>query len=221
MKRKKSRKESKPKFNLLIIVFVPLIIILLGFRIIVYNQSFYEKEFQKNNVYETFPEQTVDIEVGNLFNYLINDKKLDTTFFNEKEKSHLKDVKDMIDSAINLLLILILLFFILLIYFYNTKQLIIFFNSLMLGSFLSIFLILIIFLLSLSNFDDLFLNFHLISFNNDLWLLNPETDNLIKLFPQQFFYDALSRVVIYSLIISVLVLIFSFYIRNRLKYNNT
>ena len=44
------------------------------------------KEFQKNNVYETFPEQTVDIEVGNLFNYLINDKKLDTTFFNEKEK---------------------------------------------------------------------------------------------------------------------------------------
>jgi len=221
MKRKKSRKESKPKFNLLIIVFVPLIIILLGFRIIVYNQSFYEKEFQKNNVYETFPEQTVDIEVGNLFNYLINDKKLDTTFFNEKEKSHLKDVKDMIDSAINLLLILILLFFILLIYFYNTKQLIIFFNSLMLGSFLSIFLILIIFLLSLSNFDDLFLNFHLISFNNDLWLLNPETDNLIKLFPQQFFYDALSRIVIYSLIISVLVLIFSFYIRNRLKYNNT
>ena len=127
----------------------------------------------------------------------------------------------MIDSAINLLLILILLFFILLIYFYNTKQLIIFFNSLMLGSFLSIFLILIIFLLSLSNFDDLFLNFHLISFNNDLWLLNPETDNLIKLFPQQFFYDALSRIVIYSLIISVLVLIFSFYIRNRLKYNNT
>jgi len=221
MKRKKSRKESKPKFNLLIIVFVPLIIILLGFRIIVYNQSFYEKEFQKNNVYETFPEQTVDIEVGNLFNYLINDKKLDTTFFNEKEKSHLKDVKDMIDSAINLLLILILLFFILLIYFYNTKQLIIFFNSLMLGSFLSIFLILIIFLLSLSNFDDLFLNFHLISFNNDLWLLNPETDNLIKLFPQQFFYDALSRIVIYSLLISVLVLIFSFYIRNRLKYNNT
>ena len=221
MKRKKSRKESKQKFNLLIIVFVPLIIILLGFRIIVYNQSFYEKEFQKNNVYETFPEQTVDIEVGNLFNYLINDKKLDTTFFNEKEKSHLKDVKDMIDSAINLLLILILLFFILLIYFYNTKQLIIFFNSLMLGSFLSIFLILIIFLLSLSNFDDLFLNFHLISFNNDLWLLNPETDNLIKLFPQQFFYDALSRIVIYSLLISVLVLIFSFYIRNRLKYNNT
>lgn len=221
MKRKKSRKESKPKFNLLIIVFVPLIIILLGFRIIVYNQSFYEKEFQKNNVYETFPEQTVDIEVGNLFNYLINDKKLDTTFFNEKEKSHLKDVKDMIDSAINLLLILILLFFILLIYFYNTKQLIIFFNSLMLGSFLSIFLILIIFLLSLSNFDDLFLNFHLISFNNDLWLLNPETDNLIRLFPQQFFYDALSRIVIYSLLISVLVLIFSFYIRNRLKYNNT
>src|SRR3989344_4406730 len=220
MKRKKSRKESKPKFNLLIIVFVPLIIILLGFRIIVYNQSFYEKEFQKNNVYETFPEQTVDIEVGNLFNYLINDKKLDTTFFNEKEKSHLKDVKDMIDSAINLLLILILLFFILLIYFYNTKQLIIFFNSLMLGSFLSIFLILIIFLLSLSNFDDLFLNFHLISFNNDLWLLNPETDNLIRLFPQQFFYDALSRIVIYSLLISVLVLIFSFYIRNRLKYNN-
>ena len=38
-------------------------------------------------------------------------------------------------------------------------------------------------------FDRLFLRFHLISFSNTLWMLNPN-DSLILMFPQGFFYDA-------------------------------
>jgi len=39
-------------------------------------------------------------------------------------------------------------------------------------------------------FDQLFLKFHLISFTNKLWQLDPAKDYLIMLFPQGFFYDA-------------------------------
>ena len=39
-------------------------------------------------------------------------------------------------------------------------------------------------------FDQLFLKFHLISFTNELWQLDPAKDYLIMLFPQGFFYDA-------------------------------
>ena len=42
---------------------------------------------------------------------------------------------------------------------------------------------------SLFNFDRLFLQFHLLSFSNDLWLLDPSRDYLIMLFPQGFWYD--------------------------------
>ncbi len=39
------------------------------------------------------------------------------------------------------------------------------------------------------NFDQLFLNFHLISFANDFWQLDPARDYLIRLFPEGFWYD--------------------------------
>ncbi len=37
------------------------------------------------------------------------------------------------------------------------------------------------------DFDSLFILFHRIAFTNDLWLLNPQTDLLIRLMPTEFF----------------------------------
>ena len=42
----------------------------------------------------------------------------------------------------------------------------------------------------LFNFDQLFLQFHLFSFANELWQLDPTKDYLIMLFPGEFWYDA-------------------------------
>ena len=42
----------------------------------------------------------------------------------------------------------------------------------------------------LLNFDQLFLQFHLFSFANELWQLDPARDYLIMLFPGGFWYDA-------------------------------
>ena len=43
---------------------------------------------------------------------------------------------------------------------------------------------------SLVGFDRLFRAFHLVSFSNDLWQLDPRKDYLIAMFPQGFFLDA-------------------------------
>ena len=51
-------------------------------------------------------------------------------------------------------------------------------------------LVLLIGLGSLVGFDRLFLAFHLISFSNDLWQLDPSRDYLIMMFPQGFFLEA-------------------------------
>ena len=42
------------------------------------------------------------------------------------------------------------------------------------------------------NFEALFWRFHLISFANDFWLLDPSRDYLIMLFPSGFWYDVAS-----------------------------
>lgn len=47
---------------------------------------------------------------------------------------------------------------------------------------------------ALADFRQLFLQFHLVSFTNDLWLLDPARDHLIQLFPQGFFFDAAVRI---------------------------
>jgi integral membrane protein (TIGR01906 family) len=44
------------------------------------------------------------------------------------------------------------------------------------------------------DFEQLFLQFHFMSFSNDLWLLDPRTDRLIQLFPQGFFFDLAMRI---------------------------
>ncbi len=57
------------------------------------------------------------------------------------------------------------------------------------GSGLTIILVLALGLGALLDFDRLFLQFHLVSFTNELWLLDPTKDYLIMLFPQGFWYD--------------------------------
>ena len=58
------------------------------------------------------------------------------------------------------------------------------------GSGITLALMLAMGLGTLFNFDQLFWQFHLLSFTNELWQLDPAKDYLIMLFPQGFWYDA-------------------------------
>ena len=55
---------------------------------------------------------------------------------------------------------------------------------------LTLTIIVITGLLSAISFESVFLMFHLISFSNDLWQLDPSRHYLIAMFPQNFFFDA-------------------------------
>ena len=59
-----------------------------------------------------------------------------------------------------------------------------------LGGVVTLGLVLIVGLGALVGFDRLFLAFHLVSFSNDLWQLDPSRDYLLVMFPEGFFFDA-------------------------------
>jgi integral membrane protein (TIGR01906 family) len=63
-------------------------------------------------------------------------------------------------------------------------------RSLYWGSVITLGLMIILALWALFGFERFFILFHLISFSNQYWMLNPATDYLIRLFPEGFFYDA-------------------------------
>jgi integral membrane protein (TIGR01906 family) len=63
---------------------------------------------------------------------------------------------------------------------------------------------------ALIDFQRLFFQFHLLSFSNDLWLLDPTRDRLIQLFPQEFFFDAAMRIALFTVGGGVLLLVTAF-----------
>lgn len=63
-------------------------------------------------------------------------------------------------------------------------------TALLWGAGLSWAVLLVLALASLLDFDAVFLQFHLLSFSNDLWQLDPRQENLIRMFPAVFFMEA-------------------------------
>lgn len=68
------------------------------------------------------------------------------------------------------------------------------------GSALTIFLLVTLGLASLLDFGGIFLQFHLLSFTNELWMLDPSRDYLIRMFPEGFFQDATLFIALASLV---------------------
>lgn len=113
--------------------------------------------------------------------------------FNQREIAHLKDVKGLIrlDYMVLLGTLVYVLGYSLVCLFLRKGQYrrwlawaVVWGGSVTLG------MMLVLWLATLFGFDRLFLQFHLLSFANDLWLLDPATDYLIMLFPRSFWYDA-------------------------------
>ena len=113
--------------------------------------------------------------------------------YNEREVLHMRDVKGLVKGVYRVSEISGLFLALLVVGgFVNWGRS---FTS-MLGSLLrwgggvTLGLVLLVGLGALVGFDRLFLAFHLISFSNDLWQLDPRRDYLIAMFPQGFFFDA-------------------------------
>jgi len=49
---------------------------------------------------------------------------------------------------------------------------------------------------ALIDFNSLWVNFHLLFFHNDLWMLDPYTSVMINMFPEQFFNDMVLRIIL-------------------------
>jgi len=110
--------------------------------------------------------------------------------FNEREEMHLKDVKGLIWLDYRVLLgtlVYALVYAGVSVWRRDWRRL---GWGLVGGSGLTLALVLALGLGALLSFDQLFLQFHLLSFANEFWLLDPTRDYLIMLFPGGFWYDA-------------------------------
>ena len=113
--------------------------------------------------------------------------------FNQREVFHLKDVKGLIRLDYQVLLgtLVYVLAYAGVSLFWRRKK---YWRRLAWGvvggSGLTLLLMLALGVGALFNFEQLFIQFHLLSFTNEFWMLDPMRDYLIMLFPAGFWYDA-------------------------------
>ena len=113
--------------------------------------------------------------------------------YNPKEIAHMRDVRGLIQGVYRFQEITSLYIAILIIVGILARRSTVWrrvARACVYGGIWTLVLIALIAILSFVDFGGLFLAFHLVSFSNDLWLLDPSRDMLIRMFPQGFFMDA-------------------------------
>lgn len=173
------------------------------------NLNFYAKTQIKYKV-----DENTGIEISNLnviMNKLINYTKgaeIDLDFklvikgenqavFNEREITHMVDVKELYKNVSNLLLggFLFTIIFISM-YIYKYKFTINIFSEFFKVTLFLLSFVLIVTFFVVIDFNRFWFFFHELIFTNDLWLLDPSTDLLINLVPGELFYSLVFQIII-------------------------
>lgn len=159
----------------------------------------------------------------NLLLYLKNNTPLDTNWYSKKDILHMIDVRNLYIFSYNFLIvsaIIVITSIIILSFIYKSlfiKSIINLFNKVFL--FFTIFIV-IVGLFIFINFNKFWILFHEILFTNDLWLLSEDESNLIKMFPENFFFSLVSLIVffiiMYFLILFITKNILKKYLNNKL-----
>ncbi len=112
--------------------------------------------------------------------------------FNERELIHLEDVKNLIQRdywVAKVVFLLMVICAVALIFGFKSgwREPV---KGLFWGSAITLGLMIVLGVWAVVGFEQFFILFHVISFTNQFWMLDPARDYLIRLFPEGFFYDA-------------------------------
>ena len=209
--------------KVLLILILPLLYFLLISNYIGFNKSFYQEKFSEYRIQNKVPDaQGIHQKV---MYFLIGKNKELPNVFNEREKHHLFDVKNIVSISTIALYILIALFislaFISGIILKTPHKIINFVgNVLVFGGLLTIFLATALFLAINSNFSSAFESFHQIFFEKNTYTFNPANEVIVNLYPEQLFMDLgikISKAVLIISAIAILVGAFLLHKSKRIK----
>lgn len=189
------------------------------------NKGFFEKEYQKYHVAEDVDMEMKDLlyVTQEMMSYLRGDRENlsiktmiggeEQEFFNAREKAHMADVRVLFVRAERMRNVLLGVVMVCFLFFmkYGKKSRLLWAFQIGVGIlFLST---LVLAAAAVAHFDQCFVRFHKIFFNNNLWVLDPEKDRLINIVPEPFFMDTAAQIgIIFITAMVVLCTICTFWI---------
>lgn len=231
----KEKKQFRARgiFFTILTVILPYIL-LMNSVMLVFTQAFLDREYRLPD----FPEDPYGftlaerIEYGNAsVNYITSfepDEEADSKFtslkmkdgtplFNERELSHMKDVRIVFKNARAVLSVMVLyVLFVILLVCRNVDAVPGLCNALLWGGGLSLGLLGLVLVLILTGFDSFFTTFHSIFFNSGTWLFW-ESDSLIRLFPEKLWVDGFTLAGCLAVFFSVLIIVIALIAQKKMR----
>ncbi|MBK5252060.1 MAG: TIGR01906 family membrane protein [Peptostreptococcaceae bacterium] len=193
--------------TIVVALLLPVVLMLTSLEITAFDENFYASKHEEFNITEVV--ETDSAELGRIsakiIDYLRNrtdslEMKAEiggesVEVFGEREKLHMVDVKKLFMAGFYLrnvfLAFVILALFIL--YSMDGKKIEKPGRAVLASGFTVMIVTIALVAMILTDFQRYFIGFHKIFFNNDLWMLNPQTDVLIQMLPLEFFIDIMKR----------------------------
>lgn len=228
-------KTLQRTFGMIASIAAIVILLISAFEIGAYSDyGWYEKEYEKYMVLDDLEMEMEDAlhVTEEMMAYLRgnrNDLVVGTIvdgeereFFNDREKAHMVDVQNLFIGGLWIRRIALLIFVLAVVVMIKMK---IDWKRLLpkcfligLGAFVGVTAS--AGLLFMSDFNKYFTMFHEIFFDNDLWLLDPRTDLLIRMLPEGFFMDIVVRIGVIFLILLLLGVLISIIALWKLRNKN-
>ena len=175
-----------------------------------FDRPFYKKEYEQNNTaeYMGMSQEDLDRTTDVLLGYLQDERDdiivtavvdgHEREVFDERETLHMIDVKNLYRNALlfrNIAGIGGVILLITALYGTENKKKIL--NQGFMGGVGLLFAVIAALAVwAAMDFNAFWIQFHEVFFDNDLYLLNPNTELLIRMVPEQFFYDLVMRIII-------------------------
>ena len=214
--------KQTQKISAVIMMFLLIgVLLLTSFQVAIYGDSqyrFYEREYKKYQVADSLNmtmDNIMDV-TDQMMAYLIGNKaELSVItdvdgetqdFFNEQDRLHLADVRNLFLGGLKLRNYAVILATILMIVLMAKKA---DFRRLVPQGYLQALFVYLILAAILGvamsiDFTSCFTLFHKLFFTNNLWIFDPETDYMIRMLPEGFFSDMVIRVgVIFIVLLAV------------------
>lgn len=203
-------------FGIALSIVVVLAVTLVQF--VAFDTNWYKEEYEKYGIYDELNMETGELNkvTETMVGYLQGDvENLEVSaivdgetreFFNDREKEHMADVKVLFEKLLLVRNAALFLFMICGIYYLFAMRagMRLFDYTPIPCAIVGILLVIamaVVMIMSKTNFSSAFTSFHEMLFTNDLWLLNPETDLLIRMLPEGFFMDTAMKMGLYLLIL--------------------
>ena len=213
--------EEKKICVSILILFIPLFILLSSFDLAIFKMNYFEYHIVNNGIEaETGKSSGEILDIyKDLLDYLKGENIDLSQNFNSREVSHMEDVRGLFKCGFfikNTLFVFSLL--IVLYIFLKDREHIYYYLDRLFKGIIGWWLVLVgIFTLFIFDFSRFFLYFHLIFFDNDLWIMDPTTDLMIQMLPSVFFLDSFKRIVLVFILLFTVFSILVYLGRKRRK----